>query len=269
MPWPKWSHLHLKKFNLWWIPISLPTLLQLLPPLLSYLKFHLYSSPSSHYSILIPKIKWSIIWKQYLYFVLGFIFNFNFHETGIIHLKPRKLLLSSHHIMKWSRCYKNIKWKKLYISFIIQCTYCIPSLKVIPILRGTRCQHLFYYVHVPFPYKPNINNTHPFVNRLNVNYKNPHWGYLQTNWEFDHLPLEKEYSTKYAFCNNLQVFEQHLVGAWLQIHKGCISSCHIYAREPRSRSGCGRPRVGVGGLWILSSYNKNSKIQVHIHFATQ
>lgn len=161
--------------------------------------------------------------------------------------------------MKWSRCYKNIKWKKLYISFIIQYTYCIPSLKVIPILRGTRCQHLFYYVHVPFPYKPNINNTHPFVNRLNVNYKNPHWGYLQTNWEFDHLPLEKEYSTKYAFCNNLQVFEQHLVGAWLQIHKGCIWSCHIYAREPRSRSGCGRPRVGVGGLWILSSYNKNKQ----------
>lgn len=149
--------------------------------LYSYLKLPLYSSPSCHYSILIPKIKWSIIWKQYLYFVLGF--NFNFHETGIIHLKPRKLLLSSHHIMKWSRCYKNIKWKKLYISFIIQYTYCIPSLKVIPILRGTRCQHLFYYVHVTFPYKPNINNNHPFVNRLNVNYKNPHWGYLQTNWE--------------------------------------------------------------------------------------
>lgn len=33
-----------------------------------------------------------------------------------------------------------------------------------------------------------------------------------------------------------------------------IRSHQIYARELRSRSGCGRPRVGVGGLWMLSSY---------------
>lgn len=33
----------------------------------------------------------------------------------------------------------------------------------------------------------------------------------------------------------------------------------MYASELRSRSGCGRPRVGVGGLWMLSSCRAQEK----------
>lgn len=40
---------------------------------------------------------------------------------------------------------------------------------------------------------------------------------------------------------------------WNFVKYTLIRSHHIYASELRSRSGCGRPRVGVGGLWMLSS----------------
>ena len=38
---------------------------------------------------------------------------------------------------------------------------------------------------------------------------------------------------------------------------------YIYASELRSRSGCGRPRVGVGGLWMLSSCKSIRNVEYH------